>query len=201
MRPSLYLYSNRNIAGCGLAIAAVSCYFAGIINEFWYAIVAGSYGIGALITRDSPEMQTRLTAEADLAQISDELRRYAAEAETKLPPDIATLVESITTSLLAILPTLKDQNVTQALFDVKQTATSYLPNTVNAYLALPAAYRNTVPVQAGKTARQIVVEQLGLLSQKMNEMAVDAAKDNAQNLLANGRFLQDKFVGSALSTA
>ncbi len=93
-----------------------------------------------------------------------------------------------------ILPRLAARNVADATFvDVRATATTYLPDTLNAYLAVPAAYRNNAAIRDGKTARQIVVEQLTVLAAKMKEIAQDAVVNDAQSLLANGRFLKERF--------
>jgi len=81
---------------------------------------------------------------------------------------------------------------------VRSTATTYLPDTLNAYLAVPAAYRNTAPIADGKTARQIVGEQLTVLAAKMKEIAQNTAADDAQALLANGRFLKERFASAPM---
>ena len=199
MRLPLFVYSNRNIAGSALALAAVGAYFAGVIHEFWYAIVAGSYGIGALVARDSTALETHLSAEMNVQDAVAGVQRLAAEAQHKLPPDIATLVGQIATDVVEILPRLAAHGVVDATFaDVRSTATSYLPDTLNAYLTIPAAYRNTATIRDGKTARQIVVEQLTVLAAKMHEIAQDAVQDDAQALLANGRFLKERFASAPM---
>ena len=82
--------------------------------------------------------------------------------------------------------------------DVRATATTYLPDTLNAYLSVPAAYRNTVAIRDGKNARQIVVEQLTVLAAKMQEIAKNAVVDDAQALLANGTFLKERFAAAPM---
>lgn len=199
MRLPLFVYSNRNIAGSALALTALGAYFGGAIHEFWYAIVAGSYGIGALLARDSTALQTHLSAEMNVQDAVAGVQRLAAEAQHKLPPDIATLVGAIAADVVEILPRLAAHGVADATFaDVRSTATSYLPDTLNAYLTIPAAYRNTAAIRDGKTARQIVVEQLTVLAAKMHEIAGDTVQDDAQALLANGRFLKERFAAAPM---
>ncbi len=199
MRLPLYLYSNRNIAGSLLGLAALGAYSLGVIHEFWYVIVAGGYGIGALAARDSGALETHLSEEMNVQDAVAGVSRLAAEAQKKLPPDIASLVAEIATAVVETLPRLASRHVVDATFaDVRSTATTYLPDTLNAYLTIPAAYRNTATIRDGKTARQIVVEQLTVLAAKMKEIAQDAVQDDAQALLANGRFLKERFASAPM---
>ena len=194
MRLPIYVYSNRNIAGSLLALGAVGAFFAGVIHEFWYAIVAGSYAIGALAARDGGVLETQLNEQMNVNDAVAGVAKLAAEAQKRLPPDIASQVAEIATAVEEILPRLAARNVADATFvDVRATATTYLPDTLNAYLAVPAAYRNNAAIRDGKTARQIVVEQLTVLAAKMKEIAQDAVVNDAQSLLANGRFLKERF--------
>ena len=127
------------------------------------------------------------------------VNKLAAEAQKRFPPEIASSVAEIATAVAEILPRLAARNVADATFtDVRATATTYLPDTLNAYLAVPAAYRNTAIIRDGKTARQIVVEQLSVLAAKMTEIAQNAVADDAQALLANGRFLKDRFAAAPM---
>jgi hypothetical protein len=199
VRLPIFVYSNRNIAGSALALCAVGAYFGGFIHEFWYAIVAGAYGIGALAARDGGVLETQINDEMNVADAVAAVGKLAAEAQKRLPPDIATLVGEIASAVSEILPRLSARGVADATFvDVRSTATTYLPDTLNAYLAVPAAYRNTAVIRDGKTARQIVVEQLTVLSEKMKEIAQNAVQDDAQALLSNGRFLKDRFASAPM---
>jgi hypothetical protein len=199
VRLPLYVYSNRNIAGSILALGAVGAYLVGLIHEFWFLIVAGSYGVGALAARDSGALQTQLSGQMSAQDAVTAVGKLAAESQKRLPPDIATLVGEIAVSVSTVLPRLAARNVVDATFaDVRSTATTYLPDTLNAYLTVPAAYRNTATIRDGKTARQIVVEQLTILAAKMKEIEQNAIQDDAQSLLANGRFLKERFASAPM---
>jgi len=194
VRLPIYVYSNRNIAGSLLALGAVGAYFLGVIHEFWYVIAAGSYGIGALAARDSALIETNLNDQMNVHDAVAGVQKLAADAQRQLPPDIASLVGEIATAVAEVLPQLAARGVADSAFtDVRSTATSYLPDTLNAYLSVPAAYRNTAIIADGKNARQIVVEQLTVLAAKMKEIAQNAVSDDAQALLSNGRFLKERF--------
>jgi len=194
VRLPLFVYSNRNLAGSGLALLALAAFFLNLIHDFWYVIVAGSYGIGALVARDGGALETQLNDEMSVKDAVDGVARLAAESQKRLPPEIAALVTQIASAVEEILPRLAARHVVDAVFDdVRSTATTYLPDTLNAYLSVPTTYRNTVAIRDGKTARQIVVEQLTVLAAKMQEIAKNAVVDDAQSLLANGRFLKERF--------
>jgi hypothetical protein len=195
----IYVYSNRNIAGSVLALGALGAFYAGAIHEFWYLIVGGSYAIGALAARDGGVLETQLNEQMNVHDAVEGVERLAAEAQKRLPPDIASQVVEIATAVGEILPRLAAKHVVDATFiDVRTTATTYLPDTLNAFLAVPAAYRNTAPIRDGKTARQIVVDQLTVLAAKMKEIAHNAVQDDAQALLANGRFLKERFASAPM---
>ena len=79
---------------------------------------------------------------------------------------------------------------------VGRTATDYLPSALQAYVSLPRAYATLHKMQNGKTADQILGEQLTLLAAKMNEVADAVQKKDSNALLANGRFLEERFGAS-----
>jgi len=85
------------------------------------------------------------------------------------------------------------------LFVVQRTATD-LPAHRPGGLSQPArAYATLHPVQDGKTPRQVLLDQLTLLEGKMTEVADDVHRNDTDRLLANGRFLEERFGRSALS--
>jgi hypothetical protein len=75
---------------------------------------------------------------------------------------------------------------------VRQTAADYLPRTVEAYLALPGD-DDPVVGSAGKTALQELREQLELLDRKLDDIAQDLQRQDVDRLLANRRFLEERF--------
>jgi hypothetical protein len=193
----LYIYSTKNIVGCVLALAALAAFFAGVIHDFWPEIVAGAYGIGALAapgsgTFDPVAFERDMTPE----EISTSLARFTSKIEKLVPADDFALVQSIVTSINGILPllALRAASVADAdAYSIRQTALHYLPETIAAYLKMPPAFRSLQPLQDGKTANVVLLEQLKVLDAKMKEIAQNLAANNAQALLANGQFLRERF--------
>jgi len=53
-------------------------------------------------------------------------------------------------------------------------------------------------VQGTKTPTAVLLDQLNLLDSKMQEISDDIARSDSDRLLANGRFLREKFGRSEL---
>jgi hypothetical protein len=190
----LFLYSNKNIVGCLLALAGLALYFTGIIDRFWYLIVPGLYAVGWLITPGNPAFDLRLRQEMSAEEIRDRLNELERVARKRLPKESAAHVSSIKQTIEEILPAITNlDSPDQSIFALRQTVMQYLPDTIQNYLALPPAYANVHPVKEGKTAKQLLEEQLRLLDEEMKAIAIDINKADTQRLLAHGRFLEERF--------
>ena len=78
-------------------------------------------------------------------------------------------------------------------YAVVATATDYLPEAVGGYLRLPRDWANSRPIEGGKTALMILIDQLELLASTMSKMLDAANRADAEALIAHGRFLEAKF--------
>jgi hypothetical protein len=83
--------------------------------------------------------------------------------------------------------------------DVLRTATSYMPEAVNAYLRLPRSFADHRPVAGGKTSLAVLCDQLDLLGSKMDDVFDAVCRADADALIAHGRFLAEKFGTGALA--
>jgi hypothetical protein len=192
-RFALFIYGNKNIAGSLLGLGALAAYFTGLIHEWWYAIVAGAYGIGFAAAPGSPLLETEVNAQMSNAQIENALTQLNAQTKPLLNPDAYALVASISSSIVSILPNVSKTSIAdEQLFTVRQTALQYLPQTLQNYLNLPPAFRNVQPLESGKTAKAVLMEQLTLLDRKMKEIVSNVVNNDSQALLANGTFLAEK---------
>lgn len=120
------------------------------------------------------------------------LESLQARAAGRLDTEAAAKVESIKAALLAALGRLLEtaDETDPNLYNVRQIALEYLPNTVDKYLALP-------PGMAGngtKTPQAALHEQLDLLNGALNRLVTSLYQEDAQGLLVHGHFLRDKFV-------
>lgn len=78
-------------------------------------------------------------------------------------------------------------------YSVMATATDYLPEAVGGYLRLPRRFADTRPVDEGKTSLMVLVDQLDLLGATMDHVFDAVCRDDANALVAHGRFLTEKF--------
>jgi len=76
---------------------------------------------------------------------------------------------------------------------VRRAATDYLPRTLRSYLALPAEWARNTPIDGAKTAADLLLAQLAALEQACRGILDAAVAADSAALLANGRFLADRF--------
>jgi hypothetical protein len=194
LRALLFLYSNGNLAGCALALVGPGLLFAGVIEHGWLAITAGLYAAGWLLARRSPELERRIEDSLTNEETLAHLDAVVASATPHLTQDMRERLQSIRDSVAEVLPRLVGQaSGGDELFTVRETVLRYLPETLANYVALPAAFRASHQLQSGRTARELLAEQLDMLAGKMREVVANVAASDAQALVANGQFLRAKF--------
>ena len=112
----------------------------------------------------------------------------------RLPPDIQVKVAEIRGEILELLPrTAAFAFGSEDLYVIQRTATDYLPSTLRAYLALPEASASTPVPQVGRTPLQLLREQLQLLDDRLDEITEAVHQQDSDRLVANGRFLEERF--------
>ena len=211
-----FLYSWRNIAGCGLALVGLALHFTGVVPGLqWLPITAALYLIGVLLVPGEKTVGLDLDQTANLADVRHALDQLLASIQGRVPADIYARVASIQASILVTLGSgggngngagsgagngggvansmIADPNV----YLIRQTALSYLPEALNGYLALPGMYRDR-SLAGRKSAHDTLLDQLNLMDQKMHEVADAMVAHDTDRLEAHGRFLAEKFGGSSL---
>jgi hypothetical protein len=197
-RLQLFLYSSGNIAGCVLGLCGLGLFFGGIIHAWWWAIVGGLYGAGVLgwPRSDLATMaeQTELSAEF----LAQQVRKLVDRVAQGLPKDSLDRLRSIQATLSELLPRLQELRERGVIspkdsFTVVETVRRYLPDTLGAYLRLPVLYAQMQPLADGRTASQTLLNQLTVLDTSLKEVAKNAFNGDAEALITNGKFLQDKF--------
>jgi hypothetical protein len=203
-RLQTFLYSRKNIAGSLLALGGLALHFTGLIVGLeWLPITAGLYLIGALLVPGERALDLRLDATADASDIRGALDSLMKSIRGRVPDDIYASVSNIRDSIMV---TLQNGNggghaaVDPNVYLIRQTALSYLPEALNAYLALPRLYANR-SLGGRKSAHDTLLDQLNLMNQKMTEVAEAIVAHDTDRLEAHGRFLAEKFGGSTLDIA
>jgi hypothetical protein len=190
----LYLYSNGNILGSILGLVGLGLYFTGIIHDFWLLIVIGLYGIGVLAAPRNETQELRLRHQLDSEELRGELEELVHAIRRRVPKEVYERVVSIKNTIVEILPFLQRLDESNYnLYTIRQTALEYLPETLENYLKLPRAYASMHVIKEGKTAQKLLVEQLDLLDEEMKSIAQEFYRNNTEELVAHGRFLEEKF--------
>ncbi|GAA0410290.1 hypothetical protein Acor_35470 [Acrocarpospora corrugata] len=186
-----YLGSTKNIAGSILALIGVGLVFAGVAGALWPVVVAGLYGIGALL---APADRTRVVishAEVETAGLRAELDALLARVPGAFPADVVARVGELGGMLIEVLDraevltTAPDQ-----LHIVSQSILDYLPTSLNGYANLPPSRR--------QAAHAELLAQLDLLRTGLGRVADAVYQGDEQALRAQSRFLRDRFGGSEL---
>jgi len=101
---------------------------------------------------------------------------------------------SVVVSINEVLPVLArgTMQMDGTSFAVRQIATEFLPTALDAYLSLSRRERARRRGDT-RTAREILLEQLGILSEKMRDVALSVQRNDLQSVLDNGRFLKSRF--------
>jgi len=188
-----YLASPKNIAGSVLALVGLGLFFFGVIGSIWPVVVVALYVVGALAA-PGPRRYNLLGGTFDPDAVREALSRNQRLAQGHLPAPVMAKLLRIQQEITDLLPVAAQfPTGSQDLFVIQRTATDYLPATLQAYLALPPQYASTKVVQNGETALQVLGDQLDLLGSKMDEITDAVHKQDSDRLLANGRFLEERF--------
>jgi hypothetical protein len=197
-RMQLFLYSTGNIVGCLLAIGGLGLFFGGVIDAYWWAIVAGLYGVGVLGWPRSHLAETAEQTELSTEMLAQQVRKLVDGVARGLPDGALDLLHSIQDTLTELLPRLqelRDRGIISAKdsFTVLETVRRYLPDTLGAYLRLPRFYARMQTLANGRTASQHLLDQLRLLDTSLKDIAKSAFSGDAETLVTNGQFLHNRF--------
>src|SRR6478735_6018802 len=126
-------------------------------------------------------------------------RVEAMVAEGAVPAPVASRVRRVDRVVRDTIPRLASLGAgSPQAYSVMATATDYLPEAVGGYLRLPRQFADTRPVDRGKSSLMVLIDQLDLLAATMDKVFDAVCREDADALVAHGRFLQEKF-GTASS--
>ena len=190
-RIALFFYSLPNIVGCVCALAVLGLYFFGIIAQWWLALTVGAYVFGWLVTPATGRFEHDFAEKMSMLDVLDALLERTG---SKLPTEALQALKVIRGKVQELLPVLeKAEFSSQAGMELGNTIRRDLPATLANYLALPAGFASLHVVRDGKTAKQLLLEQLALFDGEITEMANDIYGEDADKLAAHGDYLRSKF--------
>ena len=128
------------------------------------------------------------------AELLDQIDRIGPQVQGKVPSMVQFRVEKITATLRDTIPRLNQLGGgSRDAHSVMATVTSYLPEALGAYLRLPRSFADRRPIEGGKTALLVLIDQLDLLSATMDDIFEAVCRSDAEALVAHGQFLAEKF--------
>jgi hypothetical protein len=185
--------STKNMVGVGLAVVGPALGVAGIVNPLLgLALAPALYVVGVLAAPGRRRVD--LAAGVDPRDVKRSLDEIQRLIKRRVPDDAAVRVRRIAatiTDTLARADALGEGST--ELFGLVKTATDYLPTALQTYIDIPRAYADKRVVSNGKTAHDILIDQLELLAKKMDEISDDVSRADTDKLIAHGRFLAEKF--------
>ena len=193
-----YATSTKNITGCALALGGPALALSGVLAApLALALVPALYAIGALVAPARRRVDVIAGVDPhDVQRSLDEIRR---RTNNRVPPEVAAKIAAIATTISDTLPRAGALGAgTPAQYVLVQCATDYLPTALQSYLDLPRAYADHHVVADGKTPLALLSDQLDVLGKQIDEIADAVHRADTDKLIANGRFLAEKFGHGAL---
>ncbi|MFD2796670.1 hypothetical protein ACFS27_24125 [Promicromonospora vindobonensis] len=133
-------------------------------------------------------------------QIVTSVDAVLERASGKAPAAVTARVQRVAETVHEMAPRLDRLGAgSQQAHTVVATATSYLPEAVDAYLRLPRDFADRRVVDRGKTSLMILCDQLDLLGATIDKISDAVSRADAVALVAHGRFLEEKFGTSGLT--
>ena len=207
-----FLSSPANLMGLGLASLALLARLSGMIDVLWLLIVAGSYGLGWQIGRlafsrapNGPEnaagwsgpVARAAVKRADIEESLNRIMRMIAENrggmfDSALQRSITDLCARIR-SLIERMEASAGFISTEDAYSAKRIALDYLPGLIESFMAIPRDFAARKALADGKTACELLHQNLAVLQRRAAEMSDDLAAQDARSFLNHARFLQDQF--------
>ena len=142
-----------------------------------------------LVTLGSADPADALTVRS--ATLEDDLRDLPARLEGRLPDDVVDSVRRTCAELSEAHARLPVNGREAHL--VHRVATDYLPTTLRIFLELPPAWARRHTGFHGRTALDLLREQLDVLEVGARELHEALLAGDGERLVANGAFLAERF--------
>lgn len=149
---------------------------------------------------EEQEQPVAIPAPPTTEQIVTSVDAVLARTTGKAPAAVTARVQRVAETVHEMVPRLDRLGAgSQQAHTVVATATSYLPEAVDAYLRLPRDFADRRVVDRGKTSLMILCDQLDLLGATIDKISDAVSRADAVALVAHGRFLEEKFGTSGLT--
>lgn len=197
---SKFLFSNKNLTGLGFSSIIIILAFFGILKSLILPLTIMCYILGYFITPKEELTETDTNANNNsieayldiLAEINSNVNKSST-----LPVEAKKIVTNISNTTTELLNFQKQKNTlnntTEDSLILQSILETYLPKIINQYNLLPANYANNTKSSNGKTAKEMIIEQLTILDEKITEISHNIYENDVTAMKVNGNFLKKKF--------
>ncbi|GAB3703787.1 hypothetical protein [Mariniluteicoccus flavus] len=149
-------------------------------------------GVNERLEPEGATTTPTVPTEDDILNALDRTEQLARES--RLNPVVLARVGRVARLVRETMPRLRNVGLGSSdAYAVMATATDYLPEALSNYLRLPRDWADSRPIEGGKTSLMLLIDQLDLLGATMEKMLDAVARQDANALIAHGRFLQERF--------
>lgn len=174
-------------SGWWLRAASVAA-AAALYGWAWHGIRREAQSRASPLTHAAPLVDTRTLADLDevLARVAPELPQAQLEALVALKDTLARVV------LAARAAGASDTFTTEDHLYLHECVRRYIPDSLLAYLNVPAGHRHRPLGADGASATETLASQLALIQQALDDKEAKGAASAGEALLRQQRFLQAK---------
>ncbi|WP_447008156.1 hypothetical protein ACRAKI_17450 [Saccharothrix isguenensis] len=196
-----YLGSTKNLVGCVGGLVGVLLHLTGVVDGLWPLVVAGLYGVGALLAPSEKVRLVPVDAVTEAGQLRlelDELVRGVGTQASRVPSPAVAAVDRIAAVLgdlvarpdaLAANPDLRHAVVRLARTD--------LPLSVQTYLNLPWWFAVKQRAGGEPSPGDELVTQLGLLEAEAHRLAERVYAADVNQQADQTRYLRERDAGES----
>ncbi|MCQ9136055.1 hypothetical protein [Streptomyces hilarionis] len=190
-----YLESRKNIAGSACGLVGLALTFTGLAGPLWPAVVAGLYGVGALLAPpERPPLPAFPDPSAQLDEVREDFERLGGYlAEVDLPPAAAGRLTELTGLLAALLEPgwvgellARDPDGVHAL---SRTVRQDLPEAVDSFVRA-RWWTRMAPGQ--EPPERHLERQLTLLQEEAEQLTAGLREIGARRQETHTRYLEDR---------
>jgi hypothetical protein len=202
--------SPANWCGLGLASVVLVLQALGLLGTLGLGVAALGYAAGFVVgglwfgfpSTKAPEWEAlQFSDEGDAREAMERalqgVRRLTEyNPEKRIPAALQARVLDLCKALEGLLQQWERSKGNLSLqdsFHARHIAISYLPDALNTYLSIPAAFATTKVLENGKTAQDTFSASIGELEAKVRQLGDDLAAQDAQAFLVHSKFLHQKF--------
>jgi hypothetical protein len=186
--------STKNIVGVGLAAVGPALGLVGVVNPLVGVALAPALYVVGVLAAPGRRRPVDLAAGVDKRDVERSLHEIQRRIRRRVPHDVARRVKHMADTIIDGVRRAQAMGEGSVkVFGLVRTATDYLPTALQAYIDLPRNYADHKIVANGKTALEMLREQLRLMDQKVQEIHQAILRADTDKLIAHGRFLAEKF--------